>query len=68
MYIMWFDDSKLPTATKIAQAVAAYTQRFNGVRPTVVLAHPEEVVEVEGVTVRAASNVRRSNYWVGVEE
>lgn len=66
MYMMWYDDSKRSQADKIKQAVDVYTQRF-GVVPTVALVNPDEVVEVDGVVVRGASNVRKCNIWVGRE-
>jgi hypothetical protein len=67
MYLMEFDDDKKRTpATKIAGGCAIYERRY-GVRPTLVLVNEadKDAPAPEGVTVRAAGNVRRDNYWIG---
>ena len=68
LYMMWFDDSakKTPSA-KIEEAVAAYRAHF-GTSPNVALVHADEVCEAASVTVRAASYVRKANYWIGYEQ
>ena len=67
MFLLWFDDSKRPTAQKIAAAIARYTERY-GHAPSVVLTCPGECEDVPGVEVRAAEHVRQFNYWVGMVE
>lgn len=67
MYMMWFDDSKKSQAEKIKEAVAAYRAHFH-TPPNVVLVNADEMTEAPGVTVRAASYVRRFNLWVGWED
>ena len=66
-YLMWFDDSlKKATAMKVAEAVAAYTDRFKA-RPNIVLMNKEELIEVAGMQVGSESYIRKFNYWIGVE-
>ncbi len=68
-FLMWYDDNpKLSVAKKIEEAIAAYTDRFRGIEPNVVLVNEEEVVEHNGVQVRGVAHIRRNNYWVGREE
>lgn len=67
-FLMWYDDNpKLSVARKIEDAIAAYSDRFRGVRPTLVLMNEEEVTQVAGVVVRGVNTVRRNTYWVGQE-
>lgn len=67
MYLLWYDDNaKKPTEQKIAEAIAAYHQRFHG-PPNVVLVNEAEQVSVAGVLVRAERYIRKSNFWLGVE-
>ncbi|NJN65465.1 MAG: hypothetical protein HC884_01510 [Chloroflexaceae bacterium] len=76
-YLMWFDDNpKIPTRTKIEEAIAAYQRRFK-TRPNVVLVSEgengllssnTETLEHHGVLVRGVSFVRRNNFWVGLEK
>lgn len=68
-FLMWYDDNpKLSIPHKIAEAIAAYSERFRGARPTLVLVNEAEVTEVAGVEVRGAATVRRHTYWVGQED
>lgn len=68
-FLMWYDDNpKIPIIRKIDDAIAAYTHRFRGVTPNLVLVNEEEVVEYGGVEVRGVTTVRRNNFWVGLEE
>ena len=66
MYLMWFDDTKKPTPAKIAEAIAAYRERF-GRPPTVVLTSEADRVDVEGIEVRSETFIRPNNFWVGAE-
>jgi hypothetical protein len=67
-FLMWYDDNpKLSVARKIEDAIAAYSDRFRGVKPTLVLMNEEEVTQVAGVVVRGVNTVRRNTYWVGQE-
>ncbi|RRR74414.1 MAG: hypothetical protein EI684_07125 [Candidatus Viridilinea halotolerans] len=68
-YLMWYDDSpRISTVNKIEDAIAAYSERFGGVQPTVVLVNDEDLTSMEGVEVRGATNVRRNTFWVGRED
>lgn len=67
MFLMWLDDSKKRAIPdRIADGIAAYERRY-GVKPTLVLVNEadKDAPAPEGVTVRAAGNVRRDNYWIG---
>lgn len=66
LYLGWFDDSKKTTHDKIAEAIAAYVERFK-TRPNIVLVNEAERVEVAGVTVRTEGYIRRNNFWIGWE-
>lgn len=67
-FLMWYDDNpKLSVARKIEDAIAAYSDRFRGVKPTLVLMNEEEVTQVAGIVVRGVNTVRRNTYWVGQE-
>lgn len=69
MYLGWFDDSKKATATKIAEAIAAYVVRFK-TRPNVVLLNAADAADmpaVEGVAVRSVGYIRVNNFWIGWE-
>lgn len=67
-FLMWYDDNpKLSVARKIEDAIAAYSDRFRGVKPTLVLMNEEEVTQIAGVIVRGVTTVRRNTYWVGQE-
>lgn len=68
-FLVWYDDNpKLSITRKIEEAMAAYSRRFNGVRPTLILVNEEEMTDVAGVQVRSAPTVRRNTYWVGQVE
>lgn len=67
MYLLWFDDNgKKAASIKIAEGIAAYTDRFH-TRPNTVLVNKDEVLgePVAGVTIRDVSYVRKSNFWIG---
>ncbi|GAB4432836.1 MAG: hypothetical protein OHK0015_20900 [Chloroflexi bacterium OHK40] len=68
-FLMWYDDNpKLSVAKKIEAAIAAYSDRFRGVRPTLVLVNEEELTEIAGVRVQSIPTIRRNTYWVGLEQ
>jgi hypothetical protein len=65
-FLMWYDDNpKLTMAHKIEDAIAAYSDRWPGVRPTLILVNEDEVTEFAGVQVRGVTTVRRNTVWVG---
>lgn len=67
-FLMWYDDNpKLSVVRKVEDAIAAYSDRFRGVKPTLVLMNEEEVTQVAGMVVRGVNTVRRNTYWVGQE-
>jgi len=67
-FLMWYDDNpKLSVVKKIEEAIAAYSYRWPGVRPTLVLVNEAELTEYAGVQVRGVNTVRRNNYWIGQE-
>lgn len=68
MFLMWYDDNPKRTAEQKTQAaIIAYQQRFTA-NPNVVLVNEEEQgIAIEGVTIRAEKNIRKNNYWVGLE-
>lgn len=68
MYLGWFDDTpKKSTPDKIADAIAAYVDRFQ-TAPNVVIVNEVDLVDVDGVTVRSEHYMVRNNFWVGWEE
>jgi hypothetical protein len=67
MFLMWFDDSKKPTAQKIAEACARYQERFRSA-PNTVLCNEAERIAVTGLVVRSEGYIRRSNFWIGWED
>jgi hypothetical protein len=68
-FLMWYDDNpKLTITRKIEDAIHAYSARFQGVKPTLVLVNEEEITEYKGVQVRGAITIRRNTIWVGQEE
>jgi hypothetical protein len=68
-FLMWYDDNpKLPLAQKIADAMAAYSHRWPGIKPTLVLVNEQDVTEVAGVCVRGVTTVTRNTIWVGQEQ
>ncbi|MEI8165952.1 MAG: hypothetical protein WCG26_06220, partial [Chloroflexales bacterium] len=55
-FLMWYDDNpKLSIDKKIADAIAAYSDRFSGVKPTLVLVNEAEITEFTGVQVRGVA-------------
>lgn len=67
-FLMWYDDNpKLSVTKKIEDAIQAYSTRFRGAKPTLVLMNEEEITEYNGVQVRGASTIRRNTFWVGQE-
>ncbi|MEJ7652430.1 MAG: hypothetical protein WKH64_03275 [Chloroflexia bacterium] len=68
MFLMWFDDTKKkPVEEKILEGIERYVQRF-GAAPDVCLVNPSEVVQAQGIAVRATHYVRPNHYWFGVEQ
>ena len=68
-FLMWYDDNpKLSVTRKIEEAIAAYSDRFSGVKPTLVLVNEAEITEFAGIKVRGVTTVRRHTYWVGQED
>lgn len=66
-YLGWFDDNgKKPAQTKIAEACAAYVERYQ-THPNVVLVNERDRAEVDGLLVRVESYIRPNNFWVGFE-
>lgn len=65
--LMWYDDSKRPMATKLRDAIAAYTDRY-GEPPGVALVHEGETCEADGVAVETRGWVRANNVWLGRAE
>ncbi len=69
LYLGWFDDSPKKTAgVKIGEAIRAYVERFKATPNVVLVNEADRAAEVEGVTVRSESYIRRNNYWVGYED
>ena len=69
MYLGWYDDNPKHTiAQKIADAIAAYRQRY-GVLPNIALVSEADgaTATVEGIGVRVERRVQRNNVQVGVE-
>jgi hypothetical protein len=67
LFLMWFDDSaKKTTEAKIAEAIAAYTDKFRSA-PNVVLVNEGEMASVPGVLIRPERYIRKSNFWIGYE-
>jgi hypothetical protein len=68
-FLMWYDDNpKLSINHKISAAIEAYTERFQGAQPNLVLVNDQDVTTVEGIQIRGVGHVRRNNFWVGREE
>lgn len=66
LFLIWYDDSKRPTAEKIRQGCARYAERY-GVQPNVVLISTTETAEIDGIEVRPLARIRPNNYHIGVE-
>lgn len=70
-YLMWADDNPKRTIDqKVKEACEAFTARFRGAIPTVILISSDEPTMPVNppVPVRVVKTVRRNNYWVGREE
>jgi hypothetical protein len=69
MFLMWFDDDRKKSVDeKISEALAAYERRFRA-HPNVVLVNVAEVGEAPApVRVRSEPFIRRSTFYVGIEE
>ncbi len=68
VYLMWYNDNpKMSATSKIAEAIDAYADHFNGITPNVVLVNEDDVTEYRDVQVRSASYIRRNIFWVGRE-
>jgi len=66
-YLGWFDDNAKKTPDdKIAEAIAAYQARFQAA-PNIVLVNAADAVELEHISVRVESYIRRNNFWIGWE-
>lgn len=66
LYMMWFDDSKKPTATKVAEGAAAYESHFHHA-PLVVCVSLATVVEGTPLQVQPLRTVQVNNFWFGME-
>lgn len=66
-YLLWYDDSKGTTESKIHAAIAAYRDRFHE-DATVVLTNADELVSIVGMVIESRGYIRLNNYWVGREE
>jgi hypothetical protein len=66
MYLMYYDDSRRPADTKIAEGCAAYARRF-GHSPDTVLVNAAQIAVVAGVTVRSETRIEANNFQIGVE-
>ena len=68
LFLMWYDDNpKTTTALKVEAAMAAYANRFGGVKPNIVLCNEAETLEVQGAEVRGLASIGKNNFWVGYE-
>lgn len=68
MFLLWYDDNpRKTTASKIAEGLAWYRQRFDR-DATVVVVCEAERIEHPLVEVQTAQYVRRNNYWIGQKE
>ncbi|MCG8347866.1 MAG: hypothetical protein MI924_08820 [Chloroflexales bacterium] len=68
-FLVWFDDNpKMPVVKKIEAAIEAYTRRFSGIIPNVVLVNEAEVIEHKDISVRGVSHIRSNTFWVGKED
>ena len=69
MYLGWLDDSKKPTAEKIAGGARAYQERF-GVAPTFVLMNEADAqgVQVEAMGVLIKPWIRKNTFFFGMSD
>jgi hypothetical protein len=69
MFLGWYDDSRTPVVEKIAAGAAAYLARFR-VTATVCLcnaADRQQLVEIDGMLIKADATVSKNNFWIGVD-
>ena len=69
--LLWFDkDPRHKLADKIKQAATRYQVKF-GRRPTICYLNAadfdKQADEINGIRLRAAPNIQRHHYWIGVE-
>lgn len=70
IFLMWMDDDRKRSLTqKIADACAAYQQRF-GIAATVALISPDDGPAPSDalVSVQCRANVARNTIWAGRDE
>ena len=68
LYFVWYDDTPKKLASEtLAEAIAAYTVRFN-TSPNLVLAHVNDQLGAASVTVRYERTVQPNTFWLGYEE
>lgn len=69
MFLMYFDDNaKRTPAQKIADGAQAYQKRYGHPCAVVLVNEADRPNErIPGLTVLVAGNVRRSNFWFGLE-
>jgi hypothetical protein len=69
--MLWFDNSKITLAEKIAKAVEYYKKKYNRT-PDLCLVHPsmleERQTEVNKITVRSYRVVLPGHIWIGMED
>lgn len=69
MYLGWFDDNPAkPAEHKIAEALAAYLDRFKTAGRVVLVNEAQAGAHIAGVTLIAKGFIRRNNFWVGQED
>jgi hypothetical protein len=70
LYLGWYDDNaRMPVVEKIAAGAAAYRNRFH-TAATVCLCNEvdrQQIVEVDGMQVRAVTTVNKDCFWIGVD-
>jgi hypothetical protein len=70
MYLGWYDDNaKTPVVDKIAAGAAAFLARCK-FAPTVCLCNEADrgqIVEVDGVLVKAVITVQKNCFWIGID-
>jgi hypothetical protein len=67
---LYFDNSKIPLAKKIAARIADFEKRY-GRKPNLCLVHPslmEWQQFPEGITVRPYRPVLPGHVWIGIED
>ncbi len=71
LFLMWYDDNpKIAVGTKIAAAIAAYSTRFRGAVPNLVLMNDQELSSAGAldIEVRGVTTVHRNTFWIGLQE